>query len=66
MKQNLINRKKKFAIMTVLLLFVSLLFVNVKLYSKNAAALDSGVVLCAGGGSLDCNGFPAKVIIWLY
>jgi len=66
MNQKLNIRKKRVAIMTVLLLFVSLLFTNVKVFSKNADALDSGTVACLGGGTLDCRGFAAQVIVWIY
>ena len=65
MNQKLNIRKKRIAIMTVLLLFISLLFVNVKVFSTNAEALDSGTVACLGGGKLDCRGFAAVVIVWV-
>lgn len=66
MNQKMITRKKIGVILT-LLLFVSLLFVNVKNTSalKNVGALDSGTVVCAGGGDLDCRGFAAQVIVWI-
>jgi len=69
MNQKLITPKKRIAIMTILLLFISLSFVNIKAFSdtlKNVGALDSGTVVCAGGGTLNCNGFAAKVIVWVY
>jgi hypothetical protein len=66
MKQKLNIRKGRIAIMTVLLLLVALVFTNVNVYSKNAEALDSGTVACLGGGKLDCLGFAAQVIIWIY
>jgi hypothetical protein len=66
MNQKLNVTRKKVAIMTILLFFASMLFVNVNVFSKNAEALDSGTILCVGGGSLDCRGFAAKLIIWIY
>ena len=67
MNQKLNIRKKRVAILTVLLLFVSLFFVNVNVFSalKNVGALDTGTVVCMGGGNLDCNGFAAQVIVWI-
>jgi len=74
MNQKLNVRKKKgVAIMTALLLVVSLLFVNMSVFSKeelkeeliNVGALDTGTVACAGGGRLDCRGFAASVIVWI-
>jgi len=66
MDQKLNTRKKKIAMLTALLLFVSLFFVNVNVFSalKNVGALDTGTVACMGGGNLDCRGFAAQVIVW--
>jgi len=67
MNQKMNIRKKRVAILTALLLFVSLFFVNVNVFSalKYVGALDSGTVVCAGGGNLDCKGFAAQVIVWM-
>jgi hypothetical protein len=66
MNQKLNIRKKRVAMLAALLIFASLFFVNVNVFSalKNVGALDTGTVVCAGGGNLDCNGFAAQVILW--
>ena len=73
MKQKLNIRKKRIAVITGLLLFIAVFFVNMNVFSeekkeelKNVGTFDSGTVACLGGGKLDCLGFPAQVIIWIH